>query len=281
MLISTAKFAEAGYITVFDDKVVNIYNASDTKVIVTMQAILRGWLDKVANLHCIPLVPIVLNNNTNTVLARKPPTKFLPDHPPPTKAIHNVYKSKMQLELFRYLHVVAGFPIKPTWRAAIKNKQFASWPGLTVKAVAKHYPESKETIKGHGQKRRSGLCSTKPKKPTRKPTTEPDSNNKQAHPSPPKYDVFIKVFSPEEEGNVTTFANQTGRFQIKLRQPMHHGVSTHGQQRYLSRTNEELHIGQNDPSISMPDLTSPKHHILDKKCLEEFKATIKKNNMTY
>jgi hypothetical protein len=90
LLISTAKFAEAGYIMVFDDKEVNVYNASNIKVIVTRQAILRGWLDKDANLYPVPLVPIVLNNNTNTDLVRKPPTKFLPDRPPPTKAIHNV-----------------------------------------------------------------------------------------------------------------------------------------------------------------------------------------------
>jgi hypothetical protein len=114
LLISTAKFTEAGYIMVFDDKEVNIYDASNTKVIVIRQAILRGWLDKDANLYRIPLVPIVLNNNTNTVFVHKPPTKFLPDCPPPTKAIHNVHKLKMQPEIVRYLHVAAGFPTKPT-----------------------------------------------------------------------------------------------------------------------------------------------------------------------
>ncbi len=81
---------------VFNDKEVNSYNASNMKVIVMRQAILRGWLDKDANLYRIPLVPIILNNNTNTVLVRKPPTKFLPDCPPPTEAVHNVYELKMQ-----------------------------------------------------------------------------------------------------------------------------------------------------------------------------------------
>jgi hypothetical protein len=42
--------------------------------------------------------------------------------------------------------------MKPTWIKAITNKQFASWPRLTRKAIAKHYPKSKETLKGHGQK---------------------------------------------------------------------------------------------------------------------------------
>ncbi len=52
----------------------------------------------------------------------------------------------------------------------------------------------------------------KTKEPTSKLMAETDSNNKQAHPSPPKYDVFIKIFSAEEEGNAATFANQTGPF---------------------------------------------------------------------
>jgi hypothetical protein len=82
-----------------------------------------------------------------------------------------------------------------------KNKQFASWSGLTVNAVAKHHPESKETMKGYGQKGQSGLCSTKTKEPTSKPTTETDSGNEQAHSNPKRYNVFIKVFSAEVEGH--------------------------------------------------------------------------------
>ena len=107
-LISTAKFAKAGYITIFDNKEVNVYNAQNTKVISTWQAIIKGWFDKKANLWQIPLVPIVLNNNIDTVLVKKAPTEFLPDHPPPTKAVHNVYELKTQPELVRYLHAAAG-----------------------------------------------------------------------------------------------------------------------------------------------------------------------------
>ncbi len=38
-------------------------------------------------------------------------------------AIHNVYKLKTQPELVRYYHAAAGFPTKPSWLKAIKNKQ--------------------------------------------------------------------------------------------------------------------------------------------------------------
>jgi hypothetical protein len=98
-LLSTEKFATVGYITVFDSKEVNIYNASNTEVIVTREAILRGWFDKTANFWRIPLLSLAQNINTNTVLVKKPPTEFLPDHLSPTKAVHNVDKLKMQPKL--------------------------------------------------------------------------------------------------------------------------------------------------------------------------------------
>jgi hypothetical protein len=94
LLLSTAKFAEAGYITVFNNKEVNIYDAHNTMYKVSRAAILRGWFDKAAKLWRIPLIPVVLNSNTDTVLVNKPPTEFLPDRPPAIEAIHNVYELK-------------------------------------------------------------------------------------------------------------------------------------------------------------------------------------------
>ena len=101
------------------------------------------------------------NTNTDTVLVNKPPTEFLPNQPPPTDAIANVYELKTQPELIRYYHAAAGFPTKPTWLKAIRNNHYASWTGLTYEGVSKHFPESEETHKGHAQKLKSGQRSTK------------------------------------------------------------------------------------------------------------------------
>jgi hypothetical protein len=144
-------------------------------------------------------------------------------------------------------------------------------------------------MKGHRQKGQRGLCSTKTKELTSKLMAEPNSNNQQAHPSPPKYDVFIKVFSAEEEGNTTTFANQTGQFPTKsskgnqyimvlvdpdsngiLQEPMRNRTSSKMMRAHHCLINQLKSAG-----------ITPKHHILDNKCSEEFKATIKKNNMMY
>ncbi len=133
-LLSTSKFADANYITVYDEETVNIYDANNTMISVSKGAILQGWRNN--DIYRIPqLVDMVRNNNTDTVVINRPPTEFQPKRPPPAEVIFNVYKLKTQPELVRYHHASAGFPTKPTWLAAIKNKQYASWPGLTAEGV--------------------------------------------------------------------------------------------------------------------------------------------------
>ena len=93
-LLSIAKFADANYIAIFDKDELNIYDANKTKVTISRGAILRGWRCKETKLWRIPLVPHVSNNNTDTVLCDRPPTEFLPQRPPPTDAVFNVYELK-------------------------------------------------------------------------------------------------------------------------------------------------------------------------------------------
>ena len=89
-LLSTNKFAEANYITIFDKEEVNIYDANDTVIAVTRGAILRGFKCPGSGLWQIPFVDMVRNNNTETVIVNRPPTEFLLERPPPIDAIHNV-----------------------------------------------------------------------------------------------------------------------------------------------------------------------------------------------
>jgi hypothetical protein len=161
--------------------------------------------------------------------------------------------------------------------------------GLTIKAVVKHHPESKETMKGHGQKGQSGLYSTKTKEPTSKPTAETNSDKKQAHPSPKRYDVFIKVFSAEEEGSATTFVDQTRQFPKKsfkdnqyimvLVHPDSNGILQELMKNCTASEMIQAYQCLID-RLKSAEIT-PKHHIMDNECSKEFKATIKKNNMTY
>jgi hypothetical protein len=106
---------------------------------------------------------MVQNQNTDTIIVNRPPTKFLPNRLPHKEAIHNIFELKTTPKLLRYHHTSAGFPTKLQWIAAIKNKQYALWPGLSIDAARWHFPESNETHKGHVRKTPSKLRSSKPK----------------------------------------------------------------------------------------------------------------------
>jgi hypothetical protein len=125
-LLSIPKFVDTNYIAIFDKDKVNIYDANKTSIVVSHGAILQGWRCKQTNLWRVPLIKDIKNNNTDTVLCDRCPTEFLPDRPPPSDAIHNMYKLKTQPEHVRYYHAAAGFPTKPSWLKAIKNKQYVS-----------------------------------------------------------------------------------------------------------------------------------------------------------
>ncbi len=81
-LLSTSKFADANYITMFDKEAVNIYDANDTTITVTRGAILRGFKCPMTGMWRIPLVDLVRNNNTDTVIVNCPSSEFLPARPP-------------------------------------------------------------------------------------------------------------------------------------------------------------------------------------------------------
>ena len=104
--------------------------------------------------------------------------------------------------------MAASFPTKPSWLKAIKNKQYALWPGLTWEVVNKHFPKSKETFKGQGRKTRSGLRSTK---------TSPQIDNDdkiasatQLTRSPTKQkEAIICTFDLSNEAKRLMYINQT------------------------------------------------------------------------
>ncbi len=118
----------------------------------------------------------------------------------------------------QYYHAAAGFPTKPSWLKAIKNKQYASWPGLTWEAVNKHFPESEETLKGHGCKIRSGLRSTKT-------TTESEIDNDDneiantihlPRPTIKQKEAIIKTYDLSNKAERLMYTAQTGKFPKKL-----------------------------------------------------------------
>jgi hypothetical protein len=149
------------------------------------------------------------------VIVNRPPLEFLSARPTPTKAIHNLYELKTQPESVRYYHAAAGFPTKPMWLKAIKNKQFALWLGLTADVVNRHYPDSDKTPKGHGRKAPSGLCSTKVTAPALDDSANTFGMEDSTHPTKKEHTVFYCILDMEDKAARKIYTDQPGKFPKK------------------------------------------------------------------
>ena len=79
-----------------------------------------------------------------------------------------------------------------------------TWPGLSVKAVNKHYPDSNETQQGHMQAQRQDIRSLKIKAKAAKPEESKD----QETPMTKQNDVFMKIIDTKD----TIYTKQTGQY---------------------------------------------------------------------
>jgi hypothetical protein len=142
-LISTSKLANVNYHTVFTPDEVLVYDG-------------KGWRDKETGLWRIPLTNDVTNVNTQTkLLQRDELIQAFQEH------TLSVYTLPSKTDVITYLHAALGFPTKETLLAATRAGFLTSWPGMTVTAINKHFPESIETQKGHMKHQCQGIRSTK------------------------------------------------------------------------------------------------------------------------
>ena len=126
-LISTGKFADAGYVSVFDKDGVRIYDGTSARIDVSKEAILKGWRCPETGLFWIPLKPVVTNFNTDTMLMDKERSRLIVESRPQLEhAINNVYELPSTAQSIRYLHAAAGFPTKQTWLKAIRAGNFVT-----------------------------------------------------------------------------------------------------------------------------------------------------------
>ena len=283
-LLSMNRFAEAGYISIFDEDEVNIYDATNTEITVSRGAILRGWRDASSGLWRIPLIPNPVDEDSDTTLMSATPDQALQaSQPPPTEDVLNVYEVKTKPELIRYYHAAAGFPTKATWLAAITNSHYASWPGLNAAVAAKYFPESDEMWRGHGRKIQSGLRSTKT-------AITQEENEVPAGPTKSKTrTIFSRTYDLHDDLQRKMYTDQTGKFPI---------TSYRGNQYIMVLVELDGNAIMVEPmkkrnsgemvrayNVLVSRLKArglaPKMHILDNECSKEFAAAIEDNGMDY
>ncbi len=191
-----------------------------------------------------------------------------------TEQANNIYSLPLTAQAIRYLHAVAGYPVKDTWIEAIYMGNYVTWSGLTAKAVRRHFPESDETHKGHTKIQHQNVRSTKIKIKTN--TTSPLTKEKQMQ------DVYIK----DHHANDTMYSNQTGRFPA---------TSSRGNQYTMVLVEVDGNYIDAEPMknrsagsmtttyqtlwqwITESGSIKPTTHILDNETLAEMKQAISKN----
>eukprot|EP00957_Ditylum_brightwellii_P185273 14107854-Ditylum_brightwellii.AAC.1 len=69
--------------------------------------------------------------------------------PPEHNKCNHVYDLHIKKETIEYLHACCFSPAPGTWKKAIRQGYFTTWPGLTEKLVQKRLPKCDATDKGH------------------------------------------------------------------------------------------------------------------------------------
>ncbi|KAL7505598.1 hypothetical protein ACHAXN_004225 [Cyclotella atomus] len=195
-LLSTAKCADANYATLFTKDKVRVFDLELTKINIKGEAaVMTGW-------RCpkTKLWRIQSKEATDIIMSRRS------EHP--DEFVNNVYELPNLEQVVAWYHAAAGYPTKTTWIKAIEAGSYATRPLLTVKAVKKHYPETKETPKGHMKRVKSGVRSTK-EQVQEHPEVEAALSN-LADLQRKHRDAYVQI----KESGEMIYSDQTGRFPV-------------------------------------------------------------------
>ena len=111
-----------------------------------------------------------------------------------------VYDIPTTEDATKRMHAVFGYTVKSTWIKAIKAGNLTGWPMLNERNVAKYYPETKETPKGHMNQTKKNVRSTKQKAtPLEKSDTTTLKGKKVRNIYTNVYEVHNKFFPIKRE----------------------------------------------------------------------------------
>jgi hypothetical protein len=259
-LLSTVKMVEASYMPIYDDKEVNFYNTTTTKIMALADAILKGWQCPRAKWLHVPLDDNFRNENMDTLLldhlhkhdclnmlykVESTTTTWKHINTIMLQAIgreyiHNVYALPSIEPTNRYLHVVAGFPMEETWLKVVQQGNYNSWPLINVRNVARYFPKSEEMQRD--------TCAGNDRvyaPPKRKHLT-------YFLPLPPHPHMkakMIYLFASTSLRRQCTPIKWVVPTSLQSRQQIHHGDSQYQQQLFVGRGPQGQHWRQTYPGL--------------------------------
>jgi hypothetical protein len=268
-LISVGKFSDADYTTVFHPRGegVTVHKKGTFHLKLHRQPILQGWRDANGLWR-------VSHEAIKQQPAEAPEQQVVSQDNKAT--IANVYSLPSIVKTIRYLHAAAGFPAKDTWIKAIKNGHYKTWPGLTVDAVSKYFPESIETPKGHLKKQRQNVRSTK------QLLVEETSEDEELTRAVAKQNIMIKMVNASE----TIYTDQSGKLPVQSSKGntslmVMYDVDANAIDAEPIRSHHDSHMipayQRLWQRLNRGRVNKPKLHILDNEASEKFKTAIKGN----
>jgi hypothetical protein len=136
-LVSVPKLADAGYTTVLPKNGAAIYNNNTTPVTASNPPILESDICQHTGMWRLKLDP--KNPNTHS------PNK---QHETP-ETTNVIFDLPSSCKTLLWYHASAGFLPKETYIIAIRNRNYATWPKLTVMLINQYFPNLDKTVKGH------------------------------------------------------------------------------------------------------------------------------------
>jgi hypothetical protein len=158
-LVSIPKIVDKDYIVVFDKKLAKTYDAKTTRITTTAEPVLEAPRCTSAGLWLMPLETKTNGGNQNGNIAGDRASNI----EGVTERANAIFELLSTRQTILYHHASAGFPIKETFLNAVRAGNYATWPGLTIAALHKYFPDSDVTQKGHMKGQRQGIRSTKQK----------------------------------------------------------------------------------------------------------------------
>jgi antitoxin (DNA-binding transcriptional repressor) of toxin-antitoxin stability system len=190
--MSVGKTTDDGTISIFTKDGVTVHREEDVLITCKGMPILVGVRDE----HGRYRIPLMQQRGRWTP---RQPKKRATEKLRPANSVYDLPSVEQAI---KWMHAVCGYPIKSTWIKAVKAGNFVGWPLLTEKNIAKYYPETYETPKGHMNQMRKNVRSTKPKQqPLEVCNTAASLKGQKVQ------DVFVKTYDVRE----TIFSDQTGK----------------------------------------------------------------------
>ncbi len=158
-LVSVPKIADKDYIVVFDKKLAKTYDAKTATITATAEPVLKAPQCTLTGLWLMPLKTKMNGGNKNGNIARYRASNI----EGVTERANTIFELPSTHQTILYHHASARFPIKETFLNAVRAGNYATWPGLTIAALHKYFPDLDEMQKGHMKGQQQGIHSTKQK----------------------------------------------------------------------------------------------------------------------